>query len=250
MDPLRFDRLTRGLGAASSRRTLVGALLGAVPALLGLSQAEAQATCPASRRCGEGKCCARGGVCCDPRRKLCCGKTAECCNPGRTGSCCERPHHCAKPFGSDSARYVCCPKKRQWTSTTGRILCCPAGKRSLGTGISSDDGPCCPERKYCSLALTGGKCCPDFAPVCVNKATGQCCTEEKKCGTDCCGYNQPCCNGRCCPYGQICDGGTTCKCPPEVVLQCGDECCNPNVHVACEDGRCASQCDLDDNCGG
>ena len=47
------------------------------------------------------------------------------------------------------------PAHRQWFTTTGLVRCCPAGTRSLGTGITSDDGPCCPEEKYCSTSPTG-----------------------------------------------------------------------------------------------
>jgi hypothetical protein len=247
MDPSRFDQLARGLGTTPSRRGLVGALLGVVPALLGLGETQAATSCPANRRCGAGKCCPKGGVCCNPNRKRCCGRTAECCNPGPRGTCCARPNRCAKPWGNDAAPWTCCPKKRQWTTGTGRLRCCPAGTRSLGTGISSDDGPCCPEAKYCSQAPTGGKCCPDAAPVCVNKATGQCCTEADRCGTECCGFGRPCCNGKCCPFGQTCDGGT-CKCQPGV-RQCGDTCCGPSA-VACEGSTCLNQCDIDGDCGG
>jgi hypothetical protein len=283
MDGKRFDTLARVLAARpASRRGMLRLLSGSAlaPALahLGLDAASAQGclaegapctsgdecclgrckkrkgkrtgkcSCPDSREC-EDFCCPSGRFCCNPQDQIFCPDDAECCNVGDgTGSCCARPKKCAKPLDDETAPFECCSKERQWFTATGLVRCCREGTRSLGSAISSDDGPCCPEEKYCSDDPTGGKCCPDIAPVCVNKSKEQCCTEDQACGTKCCGFNQPCCQGKCCPFGQICDGGTTCKCPGEG-LQCRDTCCHAAA-VGCDGSRCLNQCDIDKNCGG
>ena len=168
MDDKRFDDFARILGGPASRRSTVrsigGGALGAVLGLLGLADIEAgkkkgkgkgkgkdkkKKRCSGSRKCGK-HCCGNGTFCCDDARKVCCANGSECCNPGSgTGSCCSSPNRCGRPYGNDAAPYECCPPERQWFTTAGLVRCCPAGTRSLGTGISSDDGPCCPEAKYC-----------------------------------------------------------------------------------------------------
>jgi hypothetical protein len=260
MDDSRFDELTKGLGAASRRSLVAAAGAAALAALFGREGVD-EAVARRKKRKGKGKnkkkdrgvpepcggetVCTAGSFCCDDQQELCCAPGSECCNPGAgTGSCCPSPNRCGRPWGNDNAPFECCPPERQWFTYTGIVRCCPEGTRSLGTGITSDDGPCCPEEKYCGQF----ECCGDLAPICVNQSTGRCCTEADKCGTDCCGFNQPCCNGRCCSFGQICDGGA-CKCPSGV-LQCGDTCCHAAA-VGCEGSRCLNQCDLDPyGCGG
>jgi len=254
MDGRTFDAWLRSL--TESRRSLLGGLLVAAAGWNVVAHAAD------AKHKGKGKkhkkkhqqetcghtACAAGQHCCDDQRGLCCSGGAECCNPGAgTGSCCAEPNRCGQPWGNDAAPSECCPPERQWFTSTGLVRCCPAGTRSLGTGISSDDGPCCPEQKYCSQAPTGGTCCGDLAPVCVDRSTGQCCTEAATCGTDCCGFGEVCCNGTCCTFGKICDGGT-CKCPAGV-RECAGTCCPPTA-VGCDGSRCLNQCDLDHNCGG
>ena len=254
MDGERFDALVRGFGGRVPRRGALRLLAVAGPVgLLGLADGEARRRKKRKKRkeppepCGAAT-CASGRFCCDDEREVCCANGSECCNPGPgTGSCCPSPNRCGRPYGNDAAPNECCPPERQWFTTTGLVRCCPAGTRSLGTGITSDDGPCCPEEKYCSTSPTGGKCCGDSAPICVDRSAGRCCTEADKCGTDCCGFGRTCCNGKCCPFGQICDGGA-CKCPSGV-RQCGDTCCHAAA-VGCEGSRCLNWCDLNPPCGG
>ena len=152
----------------------------------------------------------RGKFCCNPEQGLCCSKkNASCCNPeAGQGTCCAEPKQCAKPIGNDAAPYECCPKERQWTTNVGLVRCCPAGTRSLGTGISSDDGPCCPEEKYCSERTTGGKCCSDLPPGLRQQVQGDVLHRGRQVRHEVLRFGQPCCNGKCCPFGQICDGGT------------------------------------------
>ena len=199
-----------------------------------------------SEPCGEAI-CSGGSFCCDDERAICCASGSSCCNVGPgTGSCCPSPSRCAKPVGNDDAPFECCPPERQFTGF-GVIRCCPGGTRSLGTEISSDDGPCCPEEKYCSDQLTGGKCCPDVAPICLNRATEQCCDEEHRCGDNCCsGSFSECCNGRCWheDFGPWTECGDTC-------CQDGMECCTSGgLSICCSQGMtCSAPCgELDIAC--
>ena len=273
MDADRFDSLTRSLTVPGSRRRVLAlALSGALASLLTREDAEAhnerekcnkindtdkRQRCveqarkhkkkhkKKSERCGPAT-CSSGTFCCDDARGVCCATGSECCNVGPgTGSCCPSPGRCAQPIGNDAAPYQCCPPERQWFTSVGLVRCCPTGTRSLGTGITADDGPCCLEAKYCSTSLTGGTCCPDVAPVCVNPATGQCCTAARACGTSCCNAGETCVGGQCCPSGRsICSGvccpaGQTCsvdnnrcedvtRCPREFCTNRGLGCCPPN----------------------
>jgi hypothetical protein len=210
MDKAHFDELTRRLGGAISRRALARDLVAAVVALRGAVDLEADASarvgarqkkkrCPASRQCEAG-CCPRRRVCCDPTSLTCCAKGDECCNVGPgTGSCCRRPNRCGVPYGQDAAPQDCCPPERQWLTTTGIVRCCPEGTRSLGTGVSTNGGPCCPDAAYC-----GGACCA-AGSVCVDPASQRCCAPEQVCGASCCAGGD-CCNGECCPSAQSCWG--------------------------------------------
>jgi len=220
MDGDRFDRIARAVGDMPSRRDALRALVaGAFAAAVGEAPAEAEAAkrCRGARRCGR-RCCPKGKFCCDPERGACCAKGDGCCNPSPgTGTCCARPNRCAKPLFDDDADTVCCPEKRQWFTTTGRVRCCPAGTRSLGTGITSDDGPCCPEKKFC-----GDTCCAD-GQICADPATGRCCPEGSACATTCCPtrFCYACVGGTCqptCGTCQYCDGNGGCK-------ECGVGCC-------------------------
>jgi hypothetical protein len=237
VDGKRFDDLARAITEAVSRRSVLRGGTALIAGFLGqASIAGSEAACSRARRCGK-TCCKKSQFCCNPEKGLCCSGSAECCNPDAgKGTCCPSPKRCAKPIGKDSAPTKCCPRTRQWFTTTNRVRCCPAGTRSLGTGITAEDGPCCPEKKYCSDQPSGGRCCPSFSPVCVDPSKGLCCTKERKCGK------------KCCPYGQICDGGT-CNCQPGV-RKCGDTCCHASA-VGCEGSRCLNECDLSQyGCGG
>jgi hypothetical protein len=269
MDSHRFDELTRALTNALSRRGLMVGAGGALGGLLGQANPfDAAAACKGLRKCGK-HCCRKGQFCCDAKKKLCCSKKDECCNVDEPEAiCCSRPRRCGKPFGNENAPWECCPPRRQWFTHTGRVRCCPDGTRSLGTDISSDDGPCCPEEKYCSEEPTGGKCCPDVAPVCIDRRSGQCCTDEARCGKNCCsGAFSDCCNDQCrfsdsgpwtacadgkscCPAGQTCcDGGPVCCdltthiCVPNCVG--GAAACCPIGNPDCCDNDCGPT-----GCGG
>ena len=277
MDDGRFDALTRALSDAESRRGVLGQLI-AVAGILGFASAPAAVQAkkrknknknkkhgkkkskgknkprqPDDSRSGE-QCgaalCTSGQFCCDDQRAICCAAGDSCCNIGPgTGSCCLAPNRCGRPWGNDNAPFACCPPERQWFTATGLVRCCPTGTRSLGTGITSDDGPCCPEEKYCSNALTGGTCCGDLAPVCLDRASGRCCTADDACGAACCASVNTCADpsrSLCCPEGSTACGNGCCS--ADFCMHCvGDSCewkcgecewCNQGVCTDCGVGCC------------
>ncbi|MCC6314663.1 MAG: hypothetical protein IT337_11705 [Thermomicrobiales bacterium] len=238
MDPTRFDAIARVLASRPDRRSVLQAAIGGAlaAALGGASDAEAgkknkkrkkkKSNCPQSRRCGK-TCCGANKYCCNPKRGVCCAIMSQsCCNVGEgTGTCCSRPNTCGKPWGKDAADSVCCPEKRQWFTTAGLVRCCPAGTVSLGRGISTNGGPCCPQASYCG-------------------------------NNDCCGEGQVCCKhgpndkGRCCDK-HLCLGPGLC-CAPGAEIFCPDTnphcafgprtCCKQgNIYVSCPGTTC--------NCG-
>jgi hypothetical protein len=299
MDAGRFETLLRSFATSPSRRAALRGLVGsALVGALGWSGSEIPAVANKKKKKGNGgggnqqkggkkkgkgkkkerraeECgpatCTNGTFCCDDARGVCCQPGSACCNaaPG-TGTCCVPPNDCAKPLGNDNAPYECCPPERLFTGF-GEDRCCPRGTRSLGTEISSDDGPCCPEEKYCSHEPTGGKCCPDVAPVCLNRSTGQCCSEDQRCGDSCCsGPFGDCCGGQCrlsefgpwtpcgdfcCPGGKVCctNGSRSLCCDPGDVCPapCGDldiACCTPESFAL---GHCCNTgCDPVTGCAG
>jgi hypothetical protein len=220
MDSKQFDDLTKVLGGAPSRRGFVrvfGGGLAAIAAHFALDDSAAKRKKKKPKkgpRCGA-KRCKDGQFCCDDTRRVCCQKKGgECCNPGPgSGSCCNRPNRCGLPIDDETALRECCPPERQWFTSVGLVRCCPAGTRAL-EGITSDDGACCPEEKYC-----GETCCAD-GQIC---AGGQCCSEGAACGSTCCltEWCMGCVGGTCqdtCGHCQFCNGAGSC-------IDCGVGCC-------------------------
>jgi hypothetical protein len=85
-------------------------------------------------------------------------------------------------------------------------FCCPAGQmpvdRELDGGIVVFHKNCCPPARACD-----GLCCPD-GQVCLG---GACCDVHQICDSMCCPDGQSCNNGGCCPPGQVhCPGGGCC----------------------------------------
>ena len=103
MDPRAFDRLTRVVVTAPSRRGVIGALLGAVPALLGVSSAEArlssQGRFSAQGPCGDGTVednfCTRHDQCCTGY----CNRRTERCRCRQRGETCRATRNCCKRRG-------------------------------------------------------------------------------------------------------------------------------------------------------
>lgn len=218
MDSQQFDDLVKRFAEPASRRSSLrsmgAAAVGGVFAFAGLADAavgkkkKKKKKKKKGERCGA-RTCAKSQFCCDDTSQLCCTKGGECCNPGSgTGSCCDAPNRCGLPFGNDSAPRECCPPERQWFTSVGLVRCCPPGERAI-KGITSDDGACCPEAKFC-----GDTCCADGL-VCSDPDTGRCCAEGTACGLICCNQNQVC--------TQPC-GATKAACCPRTNPNCCPPC--------------------------
>ena len=100
MDGRTFDKLTRHLAAAQSRRqtikAVVGGALGVGLSAVGLRAAAQDdgLTIESHRRCRlVGEQCRRGGQCCDPKDTACARLSSECRNNDLTGDrCCKTAH--------------------------------------------------------------------------------------------------------------------------------------------------------------
>lgn len=228
MDGPNFDDLSRRVGTSLSRRRALwslGGVLGGLAAALpdapdvaGKKKRKKKKKKKKGERCGSVRCRANQ-LCCDPANGVCCSKRgASCCNPGPgTGACCAGPNRCGRPWGNDAAPFACCPPERQWFTSAGLVRCCPPGTKSMGTGITTNGGPCCPEANAC------GKTCCNTGQVCADPATGRCCSEAAVCGKTCCltEFCMACVNGTCqdtCPPCHFCNGSGAC-------IDCGEGCC-------------------------
>lgn len=279
MDGPRFDDLTRALGAASSRRTLLRATVTAAIGVLGLRRAETAhaqaclalgARCRPTDQCCTGEC--HGRKCrCRPHQQECGGACFDPCPAGRV-----RDASCACSCPGDT---VPCAGECRGLGTFEEDVqncgaCgnrCPAGacKRAIchdgecgveadpalvGTactpvdlcsenGVCGADGSCVGTPKDCGNCriCQGGQCFPrpDGSP-CLGGAF-------RCCGGICiqpCGIDQECCGGACygpCPTGATRGADCACACPPEL-----PSVCNPGTF----DAYCANfQTDWA-NCGG
>ena len=193
MDGQRFDDLTRTLTHGASRRRVVrgllGGVLGALGATLGLRRAGAQGACSAY-----GRVCTYTG---------CCTGGAECvCY--RNGHC-----RCLCPAGSS------CPAGATFDPATCRCTCTATGQPACGVGAAAT---CCP----------AGQDCEDPAAGRCGLALQEACTSADQCdqsgGLTHCDVNEfDDCSGvaTCCrPFGGDCE--TTCDC-------CGFGICDAGV---------------------
>jgi hypothetical protein len=230
MDGSRFDRFARSLVTGTSRRGVLGGLLGLGAGLAGLRAAEA-ATCPPGRvyRRGVGCVCRLtgrppvGGVCPCPR-----GQT----DTGDGLGCLECPSVKECPASDPCSSVACDPSVGCVTTpvpdnapdgcAAGSVCCAGRGCTPLGT--ASDCTAC-------------GDGCADPTPLC-NPTLG--CVACLK--SDHCGPCQTCDNGACvvdgsseaqpCPstgeFGAICCGGACVDLPDDQDhLCCGTGICQP-----------------------
>lgn len=213
----RFDALARGFASISSRRGVVGGILGLVAASVTGRDSSAQ-----SRRI----CRPLGAVCLRSRRGLrCCPGTR--CVDGR----CRCPRGKRRCRGRCIGRHRCCTNKH----CPGNQVCrngtcaCRRGQQRCG--------------KRC---VPAGQCCKDCRPnqVCHN---GACCTpktEALACSGACGAVSDGCrgtvvCPG--CPPCQECVGGVCQAVPNRTTCANGGICCNG----VCCDGCCGA----DGTCG-
>jgi hypothetical protein len=221
MDGIRFDDLSRMLGAAPwHRRRLIWLLAGAALApLLG----RAAPTAVAKRKKPKPKKCKNGTIKCNKR----------CVNPRTNALHCGG---CGHVCGSGNA---CVGGQCQGGCAAGQDLC------GAGLCVDLDDNEAhCGE---CFHACQGELTCID----------GQCgCTAGTKCGTECCGAGETCAGGDCissaCGAGmRDCGGGL---CIPDDDEHCCSEAdcpgqpqCNVTTHrcecmgVYADRGRCTGE---------
>ena len=203
MDATRFDRLTRSLTAAHSRRHAVVSLLGGTFGLLSLSDVDARKrkkkgkngngkrknkedTCPAERVCADSCCeagetCQNGTTCCPPERVCaegCCaaGQVCQngttCCTEDVAAFCQSQGASCGTRFGPCGRNVDCgtCPSG----SICQSIACC----RDLGSSCGNSAG---------GAACCSGICGPrDSAGNYICRRVG--CTTTGSCvnSSDCC----------------------------------------------------------------
>jgi hypothetical protein len=193
MDGKRFDLITRALGDASSRRSLLGLLAGLIAAPLAAGQAGATSgrTAPVP----EGPCGDR------TRKDNACTKGSQCC----TGYCSMKT-----------------AKKNK--DGTGRCRCLKKGKRC------TENRNCC--RKRCVKGVCGGKS-RATPPACENCAAGCCdgttCLAYASQSTSQCGTSGRAC--AVCASGEDCISGS-CLLPPSCdASNCASGCCDGTTCV-------------------
>lgn len=226
MDGRRFDDLTRTLAAGTSRRRVLGGLVGLL-----FSAAAARDGSAARRRAEPGRRCLKDANCveraiCDPRARVCvcragyatcgdrcadletdpdpdnCGACGAVC---RHGSVCTPLDGCCPP--EFACNLSCCGAEPLCDVSLSR--CCYPEQVCTDAG---GDRFCCPADHYCSSA-TGTPTCVSLDRVCSSKDTSNCLADEQCAGGRCCapGYG---CRHLCCPLGTNCqlqpDGGASC----------------------------------------
>jgi hypothetical protein len=207
MDADRFDRMTKTLSTAASRRLALRGLSAALAASLHLGVPNSSLVI-AERAGGSGNQAIIGGrgrhhdrdhhrsrsdrkrndPACHPkpRRKLCRGKCDQIVNDacgGKIDCACKGGTVCAASTGECCARGQLC---------VGKSVCCPEGE------VCGPGDACCPTERACFPSNTccaageectrgGGTCCP-LPGVCrVGGVAAACCS----------GLNQQCVNGVC-----------------------------------------------------
>jgi hypothetical protein len=237
MDGSRFDDLVKSLGAGRSRRSVLGALAGAVLAAVGVGQAEA-----ATRKRSVGNSCSTNSDCASNlcvqetrTRKIChCASPADC--PAATAQCqtaaCLPSGYCATAITSGAA---CSDGNRCTTgdacqsdgSCLGTPVVCAATNECWTAGTcQAADGQCSPETYHgegatCSAGVChdGACCAPESqATTCDG---GLCGAQTNNCGqtVQCltlgggsCQADTECCSGACvgnlCQAGKVATGGT------------------------------------------
>ena len=150
MDPTRFDRLTRTLSTAGSRRAALRALLAGTTAVLGLAGAQrtaAQLDCTLK---ATGARCQSGAECCSGWCKRKRGSRKKFCRlADQQGVCNVENNYCGSssfPCGFDDSGNICLC----FVTTTGRSFCGLGGIAAQDCGCTSD--------KACEPLGAGAKC--------------------------------------------------------------------------------------------
>jgi hypothetical protein len=241
MDGSSFDRLARAVGAAASRRRLLGALtgqgLGSVVAILARDDAAAEKPSDRLRRRKQ-----------QHRRKR---RNSKRRNNGKhgnnrngnggglgSGACVATGDDCSQDSDcctSNCFNFACAEKVKQCSAGGTTVPCRPAAKGCAGSqcchgALSCNDGCCSTDANQCNAE---GNCC---VPNCSGKS----------CGPDGCGVGGTCGS---CPAGSTCDDATgACSCVPDCTnVECGSDGCGGTCGTCsdgiCQDGAC-QPCDV------
>lgn len=220
MDGQRFDRWTRTLATASSRRGFFRGLAGTLAAGLVAAEAQEAEAAPSCRRQPNGTRCGECGVC---RNQTCvvdpsvhCDGCQRCSSPTMTckptNDACAVCEKCERDGGAYRCKRLNCGE---------RTHCC--NHRCIPKEVCCTDRDC-PECGRCERgnckpnpAKNGQKCGTSGCEVCKN---GKC--EPQIDNAGCFDRNGLCCRGVCCAPGKSCCGGTCCT----DGLCVGDVCCD------------------------
>jgi hypothetical protein len=235
MDDGQFDRLTRALAAAVSRRAAFKAVLGlggttviAGKAAHTTEAARRPAITPTPLPRCPGQQTWNGSACVCPAGHSVCGP--DCCSDG-LAACCDSS--CC--YGTCYGEELCCPSGQ--IVCQGECLalgvCCTdsdcgshqacAGGRCVGVCIPDGEEGCTVDGDCCSLICQSGQCVTTIAGTCTGE--GDLCGAAPVCGEGCrcttaddgilrCIGNETCAD-MCadCPSGTICDTSQTCCLP-------------------------------------
>jgi hypothetical protein len=222
MDDATFDSLTRRVETLASRRTTLGALVGAsLVAALGGSRLDVAAK-------GKKKCKPK------PLAKICRGKcgrvTNNCKKRVDCGPCTCKPA-CPSCLRCNSAVGVCERDPNQQGDPCGET-----GQICLGDGSCACDAGSCGGGKVClgetcvACGFPGAPCCS--SNNCPQAGTGCFAGICEACG----GTNEQCCPNALCDTGRVCLSGTCEDCGTE-----GQPCCTGNacsLGTTCANGQC------------
>lgn len=236
MDSSRFDRLTRALAGAASRRgvltgLLAGALLPVAPDIDARAEerrrnepplakdrergsGEPGGDGPETERCGaNGQRCGKGSGKRGKPCRTCCSRFSVRAGRGRRCSC--------KPEGTAAGNLAqCCSGRR---STGGYCGACDPGLTACPSGcidLDDDDANC----GRCGNACGDGRRCAEGRCICDAESCPQgCCDQSAQCqpGTadGACGTGGSACIA-CGGTTPVCEGGT-CACAPDCAGKCG-----------------------------
>jgi hypothetical protein len=207
MDSSHFDRMSRALGAATSRRAGIAAALGALFGGAAIGAA-------AGPKAGKGP-----------------GKSGPCGNGSNKDNKCKKDGECCTKYCADGF----CRCKPNWTPCTKSAHCCsgscilgqcdggcnPEGSRckedfNCCTGMVCGDGRCVKSnkakcsKKNCSGCCDGTTCRPGGAAIACGKKGGACskCRGSETCANGTCGTGGSCSAANCTSGG--CCNGTSC----------------------------------------
>jgi hypothetical protein len=254
MDGSTFDRLTRSLGTAGSRRRVLTGLLAGTVGLLNAQteQAAAKKKCPPCKKRKAGKCKAKkpdgtacaGGSC---RSGQCVAATA----PPPPGPCDGKADDTACNGDGKCLNGVCNPRPECKASGAGGCNssnfpsnCCAGPVCSNGVCASNPSGafaplPCQGNADCRSRRCIGYRCqCDEGKRLCGNGLCGSCCSDSECTGGQRClsqaDFSHACqcltdCRGACIPSSCA----ASCDQPCPVGAEPGEPCC-PTSTMTCQ----------------